>query len=52
MCRVEINEAAKKEIYKEQLTGNNDVYKFLLEDAESKNKKNLHNGYSVMLFGT
>ena len=57
MCRVEIDEAAKNEInakayLKEQLSGNNEVYNFLLNDAQTKNKKNLHNGYSVMLFGT
>ena len=57
MGRVEIDEATKKEIYakayhEEELTGKNNIYKYLLKDAESKNKKNLHYGYSVMLFGT
>jgi hypothetical protein len=57
MCRVEINEAVKNEIIakeylKEQLLGENEVFKFLINDAKTKNKHNVHNGYSVMLFGT
>lgn len=57
MCRVEIKEVIKNEIIakeylKEQLSGENEVFKFLINDARSKNKINLHNGYSVILFGT
>ena len=57
MCRVEIDEDAKNEKYamaylKKEFSGNNEVYKFLINDAQTKNKKNPHNGYSVMLFGT